>query len=119
MEADAIVGASSPKVDVTTGRSPASWYSLSAKSAARKTGRNAAVRQGRWKLVRDHPGPWELYDIEADRIEQHDLAPGNPTPARQLAEDWQRWAGRVGVISWDHMLQVYADRHLTAEAAED
>ncbi len=80
---------------------------------------NAAVRHGRWKLVRDHPGTWELYDIEADRTEQHDLAPGNPKLVRELAEDWQRWADRVGVISWEHMLRVYADRHLTAEDAEE
>ncbi len=35
---------------------------------------NAAVRIGRWKLVRKYPGPWELYDMEADRTELHDLA---------------------------------------------
>jgi arylsulfatase len=79
---------------------------------------NAAVRRGRWKLVRDHPGAWELYDIEADRTEQHDLAPGNPELAGELAEKWQRWADRVGVIPWEHMLQVYADRGMTAEDAE-
>ena len=80
---------------------------------------NAAVRHGRWKLVRDHPGPWELYDIETDRTEQHDQAQANTQLVRQLAEDWQRWADRVGVISWDHMLQVYADRGLAPEDAEE
>ena len=39
---------------------------------------NRAVRQGKWKLVSKHPGGWELYDIDADRTEMHDLAAQNP-----------------------------------------
>ena len=37
---------------------------------------NAAIRRGRWKLVREHPKPWELYDMASDRCELHDLAAG-------------------------------------------
>jgi arylsulfatase len=39
---------------------------------------NRAVRQGTWKLVSAHGGPWELYDLEADRTELHDLAGKHP-----------------------------------------
>jgi hypothetical protein len=35
---------------------------------------NRAVRQGKRKLVSRYPGPWELYDLDADRTELHDLA---------------------------------------------
>ena len=35
---------------------------------------NRAIRDGKWKLVMKLKGPWELYDIEADRTEQHDLS---------------------------------------------
>ncbi len=35
---------------------------------------NRAVRDGAWKLVSAHNGPWELYDMEADRTEATDLA---------------------------------------------
>ncbi|MBF8186989.1 arylsulfatase, partial [Nonomuraea sp. K274] len=39
---------------------------------------NAAIRHGRWKLVRAHPGDWELYDIETDRTELLDRAAEHP-----------------------------------------
>ncbi len=35
---------------------------------------NAAVRVGKWKLVKRYPRAWELYDMDADRTELHDLA---------------------------------------------
>lgn len=59
---------------------------------------NAAVRLGRWKLVREHPGPWELYDLAADRCELTDLATGHPELVAELAGQYERWAQRVGVI---------------------
>ena len=44
---------------------------------------NAAVRVGDWKLVRmGRNGPWELYDLKADRTELHDLPPPNPSAPR-------------------------------------
>ncbi len=42
---------------------------------------NKAVRDGRWKLVQKWKGPWELYDIDADRTEQNDLAGKQPEVA--------------------------------------
>jgi len=62
---------------------------------------NGAVRCGRWKLVREHPGPWELYDMAVDRSELTDLAPHHPTLVAELAVEYERWAERVGVIPID------------------
>ncbi len=62
---------------------------------------NAAIRDGDWKAVREAGRPWELYDLAADRSELHDLASQHPEIVDRLAADWQRWADRVGVISWD------------------
>ncbi|MEV4799442.1 arylsulfatase [Nonomuraea sp. NPDC049421] len=59
---------------------------------------NAAVRQGPWKLVREHAGPWELYNMDTDRSELTDLAPHHPALAEELAEAYQQWADRVGVL---------------------
>ncbi len=59
---------------------------------------NAAIRVGDWKLVRlGRGGPWELYDLKADRTELHDLARAKPQLARELAAKWDAWAQRAHV----------------------
>ena len=58
---------------------------------------NAAVRVGDMKLVRaGADGPWELYDLAADRTERHDLAAERPDDAARLAASWSDWARRTG-----------------------
>jgi arylsulfatase A-like enzyme len=73
---------------------------------------NAAARRGRWKLVREHGRPWELYDLAADRSERRDLAAERPGLAAELASDWEAWARRVGVIPWEVTLDLYRRRGL-------
>ena len=58
---------------------------------------NRAVRQGRWKLVSARGGPWELYDIEADRTEMNNLASSEPDRVARMAELWENWAREVGL----------------------
>jgi arylsulfatase A-like enzyme len=64
---------------------------------------NCAVRSpdGKWKLVRKFPGPWELYDMEADRTELHDLAAAHPERAAEMKRQWEDWAARCGVLPWE------------------
>jgi arylsulfatase len=60
---------------------------------------NAAVRAGDLKLVRTgHQGAWELYDLAADRTEQHDLAAERPADVAALAARWRAWAERVHAL---------------------
>lgn len=59
---------------------------------------NAAIRVGDWKLVRlGRAGPWELYDLKADRTEQHNVAAEKPELVKQLAAKWDTWATRAQV----------------------
>ena len=61
---------------------------------------NAAVRDGKWKLVRAHKKPWSLYDLEADRTELNDLAKTDPDRVERMKSMWQTWAERVGAEPW-------------------
>jgi arylsulfatase A-like enzyme len=54
---------------------------------------NAAILQGDWKLVRfQWDGVWELYNMKADRTEQHDLLHEQPDRVKALAAKWKAWA---------------------------
>ena len=59
---------------------------------------NRAVRDGQWKLVAKADQPWELYDMEADRTEMHDLAGKHPEQVRRLSAKWDAWAARANVL---------------------
>jgi len=73
---------------------------------------NRAIRQGKWKLVagadydsfrwwgtEEVPADaWELYDLEADRSEQNDLASAYPERVEQMSNLWLCWAKKNGVI---------------------
>ncbi len=53
---------------------------------------NAAVRFGKWKLVREYRKPWELYDLDTDRSEMNDLAEREPVECDRLVQLWTAWA---------------------------
>jgi len=57
-----------------------------------------AIRRGRWKLVGASNGPWELYDLEADRTELRDLAAARPEVVRDLRSRYGQWMARAGVL---------------------
>ena len=61
---------------------------------------NSAAREGKWKLVSRFPDAWELYDMERDRTEMHDLADQYPERVKKMADDYATWANRVGVQPW-------------------
>ncbi|HEY7115180.1 MAG TPA: arylsulfatase [Tepidisphaeraceae bacterium] len=63
---------------------------------------NRAIRKGKWKLVMlgSSKNGWELYDIDADRIESHNLAADHPDIVQDLGAEYDRWAQRCGVVPW-------------------
>ena len=71
---------------------------------------NAAVRRGRWKLVRKHPGPWELYEMDTDRSEIHDLAARHPDKVSELETLYEVWAKRCHVLPWEELQACRAEQ---------
>ncbi len=67
---------------------------------------NCAVRDGKWKIVRygkmgsGATTPWELYDMDADRTEQHNLSEQHPEMVQKMADQWQAWAETSDVLPW-------------------
>ncbi len=62
---------------------------------------NRALRDGKWKLVAaGHNGPWELFDMEADRTETNDLASANPDRVKAMAGQYEQWAQKALVKPW-------------------
>jgi arylsulfatase len=59
---------------------------------------NRAVRTDKWKLVGLKDKPWELYDLDTDRVEQENLAAKYPEQVRALAAQWDKWADRCFVF---------------------
>ena len=65
---------------------------------------NILVRDGKWKLTAMNPkGDWELYDMEADRSEMHNLAAAYQDRVHRLANAWDQWARQNQVVPciWD------------------
>jgi arylsulfatase A-like enzyme len=49
---------------------------------------NRAIRVGNWKLVAAKGDPWELYDLNHDRAESHNLAAEQPDKVKELEALW-------------------------------
>ncbi len=58
-----------------------------------------AIRKGAWKLVMGKKSDqWELYNLDADRNERHNVAESFPNVVDELAGQWNKWAEEVGVF---------------------
>ncbi len=63
---------------------------------------NRAIRTAdQWKLVAKGPqGNWELYNMEKDRTEMHDLAGEMPDKVKEMASMWEDFAKRADAVPW-------------------
>jgi arylsulfatase A-like enzyme len=74
---------------------------------------NAAVRIGKWKLVKRWPRDWELYDMDADRTELHDLAAQQAERVVDMARQYDAWAARCGVIPREKIVALMQSQGVT------
>jgi hypothetical protein len=66
-----------------------------------------------WKLVRNYPAAWELYDMVTDRTELHDLAAVYPERVADMAQQYDAWAARCGVIPRAQILALMKGQGVT------
>ncbi len=57
-----------------------------------------ALRDGKWKLVAKENQPWELYDLDADRGEQRNLAAAESERVQKMSAQWDAWSARADVL---------------------
>ena len=62
---------------------------------------NCAIRHDNFKLVRVHGRDWELYDMDNDRTELHDLAGKHAPFEKKLLKRYEDWADKTGVLDWN------------------
>jgi arylsulfatase len=74
---------------------------------------NAAIRVGKWKLVKRYPCDWELYDMEADRTELNDLSAIHPGRVTEMALQYEAWAKRCGVLPRDKIVELMRSQGVT------
>jgi arylsulfatase A-like enzyme len=62
--------------------------------------KNRALRVGDWKIVASgKDNPWELYDLDHDRCETHDLASQNQKKVRELAAMWKKQTDEITALA--------------------
>ncbi len=65
-----------------------------------------AIRKGKWKITKiERPfgkGVFELFDLEKDPTESHDLSTQHPAKYREMLEHWEDYVKDNGVILLDH-----------------
>jgi len=58
------------------------------------TSGSKALRIGKWKLVASAKRPWELYDLETDRTELHNLAAEQPERVAAMTRAFSEWRSK-------------------------
>jgi arylsulfatase A-like enzyme len=57
-----------------------------------------AIRQGRWKLVMNSDTPPQLFDIQSDYAEQHNVAGEHPEVVSALKKAWATWDAQLPAV---------------------
>ncbi len=55
-----------------------------------------AIHIGKWKILRHKKKPWELFNLETDRNEKHNVASQNPEVVQRLEQAWKNTRTKPG-----------------------
>lgn len=69
-----------------------------------------AIREANWKLVGQRGDGWELYNLEDDRSEQHDLSAEYPERVQRMLATYDAWAARVGARTTQEAMDMPINR---------
>jgi arylsulfatase A-like enzyme len=64
-------------------------------------GHQSAVRDSRYKLIRDAEGSTQLYDLQADLGETNDLAKEKPAVVKSLSASLSHWSRTLAAPKWE------------------
>ncbi|WP_437921410.1 arylsulfatase [Sphingobacterium sp. LRF_L2] len=70
---------------------------------------NRGVLDGKWKLVAEWKESWQLYNLETDRTEIHNVINEQPEIASRLIAQYAGWAQRVNVEPWTSGVKWFYD----------
>lgn len=62
---------------------------------------NRAIRKGNWKavlLAKQGGNSWELFDVDDDPAEQHDLARKHPEILEEMLVHWATYVAETGLV---------------------
>ncbi|KAL9570400.1 hypothetical protein ACKAV7_005479 [Fusarium commune] len=62
---------------------------------------NRAIRRGNWKavlLAKQGGDDWELFDVEKDPAEQHDLSKKRPEILEEMLVHWAKYVAETGLV---------------------
>lgn len=72
---------------------------------------NKAVRLGNYKLVskwqQGSEYNWELFDLEKDGTEMHDLSAAMPGKVKEMSDMYDKWAEKNNVLPWSDIQALY------------
>lgn len=54
----------------------------------------------------NQPEKWELYNMETDRTEMHDLSGKFPEKVKEMKNMWESWAKRAMVEPWPKVVEL-------------